>query len=175
MLVEQIDAVGLQPRQAGLGHRADTLGATVQARIGMAILEAELGGDHELVAERGQRLAEQFLVEERPIGFGGIEEGHALLDRGAQQRDRLAAVGRRTIAIAQPHAAQPEGGNPQAAAAQFTCLHGGAPAGGTGVMGDSHDSPAGYGDWIVRSAVGDERGSSIEEDRRQCISLAARR
>ena len=40
-------------------------------------LEAELGGDHHLVADRLQRLADHLLVRERAIDLGGVEEGHA--------------------------------------------------------------------------------------------------
>ena len=52
-------------------------------------VEAELGGDHDLVAERRERLADQLLVLERAIDLGGVEEGHAALDRGADQRDAV--------------------------------------------------------------------------------------
>ncbi len=36
-------------------------------------IEAEFGGDHHLVPERGERLAHQFLVDERTVDLGGIE------------------------------------------------------------------------------------------------------
>ena len=45
-------------------------------------VEAELGGDHDLVADRGERLAHQLLVDERPVDLGGVEEGDAALDGG---------------------------------------------------------------------------------------------
>ncbi len=54
-------------------------------------VEAELGGDHDLVAERRQRLADEFLVGERAVDLGGVEEGDAALDGRADQRDRLPA------------------------------------------------------------------------------------
>ena len=53
------------------------------ARI--AVLEAELGGDHHLVAERRKRLAEQFLIGERAIGFRRVEEGDATFEGGADE------------------------------------------------------------------------------------------
>ena len=50
-------------------------------------IEAEFGGDHDLFPERRQRFADQLLVGERAIDFGGVEEGDAALDGGADQRD----------------------------------------------------------------------------------------
>ena len=50
-------------------------------------VEAELGGDHDLVAHRLQRLADDLLVGERAVDLGGVEEGDAALDRRADQRD----------------------------------------------------------------------------------------
>jgi hypothetical protein len=41
-----------------------------------------------------------FLVEEGPISLSRVEEGHAALDRGANELDRILPVRRRTIAIA---------------------------------------------------------------------------
>ena len=81
-------------------------------------LEAELGGDHHLVAERRERLADQFLVGERAVDLGGVEEGDAALDGRADQRDHLALVRRRAVAEAQPHAAEAERRDLEAAAAE---------------------------------------------------------
>jgi hypothetical protein len=49
--------------------------------------EAELGGDHDLSRIGAQRLADEFLVGERAIDFGGVEEGDAAFDRRADQVD----------------------------------------------------------------------------------------
>ncbi|KAG0770713.1 hypothetical protein G6F57_014703 [Rhizopus arrhizus] len=129
VLVEQIDMVGAQALEAGLGHRTDVLRAAVQAGIDTRILEAELGGDHQPVAVRRQRLAEQIFIGVRAVHLGGVEEGHATFNGGVQQGDALAALDRLAIAMAQAHAAQAQGGNLQAAAAEFTCLHRRAPEG----------------------------------------------
>ena len=48
---------------------------------------AELGGDHDLVPDGGQRFAHQFLVRERTVDLGGVEEGDAALDGRTDQRD----------------------------------------------------------------------------------------
>ena len=42
-------------------------------------VEAELGRDHDAIAERSQSFADDLLVLERPIDLGGVEEGHALV------------------------------------------------------------------------------------------------
>ena len=55
-------------------------------------VEAELGGDHHLVADRRERLADQLLVGEGAVDLGGVEEGDAALDRRADQRDASAFV-----------------------------------------------------------------------------------
>jgi hypothetical protein len=48
--------------------------AAARARSGIDV-ETELGRYHHLIADRLERFADQFLVGERPIGFGCIEQG----------------------------------------------------------------------------------------------------
>ena len=43
-------------------------------------LEAELGGDHDLLAHRSKRFAHELFVRERPVDLGRVEEGDAALD-----------------------------------------------------------------------------------------------
>ncbi len=85
MLIEEIDDIGLQPLKRRLGDRLDVVGAAVDAAAAGSRLqidvEAELGRDCDLVAHGRERLADEFLVDERAIGFGGVEQGHASLDR----------------------------------------------------------------------------------------------
>ena len=54
-------------------------------------LEAELGRDHDLVADRFERLADELLVGERAVDLRGVEEGDAALDgcRGCSAIDSL--------------------------------------------------------------------------------------
>ena len=86
-------------------------------------VEAELGGDHDLVAEGRERLADQVLVGERPVDFGGVEEGYAALDRRADQRDRSPRVVRGAIGEAQAHAAEADRRNLEAALSKLALLH----------------------------------------------------
>lgn len=123
MLIEQVDAVGLQPLQRGLGHRLDIGGPAVEPGLDLAVPEAELGGDHHLVAERRERLTRQLLVDEGAISLGGVEQGHAAFERGPDHRNRLRRLGRGAVAIAQSHAAEAEGRDLKTALAQFARLH----------------------------------------------------
>jgi len=127
MLVQQIDALGAQPLQASLDGCLDMRRLAVGAgtsRTGYRVdIEAELGGDHHLVAHRRQRLAHQFFIGERAIGFRRIEVGNAPLHRRADQRDHLLLVCRRAVARAHAHAAQAEGGDFKALS-ESACLHG---------------------------------------------------
>ncbi len=73
--------------------------------------QPELGGDDHLVAHGGEGFPDEFLVGERAVDLGGVEEGDALVDGGADERDAVGVGGRRAVAVAQAHAAQPEGGH----------------------------------------------------------------
>ncbi len=69
--------------------------------------EAELGGDHDVAAERGEGLADEFFVDERAVRHGGVEERDAALHGGPDDRDAVAAVGGGAEAAADAHAAEP--------------------------------------------------------------------
>jgi len=69
-------------------------------------VEAELRGNHNLVADRLERLAHQFLVRERAIRLSRIEQGHAAAMGGTDQVDHLDLVGRRPIEHAHAHATE---------------------------------------------------------------------
>src|SRR3954471_9835630 len=101
MLVEQVDAVGPQPLQGGVGYFADTLRPAVLPLAGIAILEAELRGNHHLIPKWLKRLTEQLLIRPLRVGFGRIEEGDAALVSRAEELDGCLLLGRRAITIAQ--------------------------------------------------------------------------
>ena len=115
MLVEEVDAVGLEPLQHALGRALDVVGAAVEARAALARVgidvPAELGGDHHLVAHGRQRVADQFLVGKGAVGFGGIEQGHPALVRTADDADRLVAIGRLAIGGGEAHRAEADLGH----------------------------------------------------------------
>ena len=76
-----------------------------------------------LIAHRRERLADEFLVGERAIGFGGVEQGHAALDRRADQRNPGLLVDRRAIGMAQSHAAEADRRDLQATLSEFALQH----------------------------------------------------
>src|SRR4029077_19482814 len=87
-------------------------------------VETELGGDDHPVAQRRQRLADEFFVGEWAVDFGGIEEGDAALHGRAQHGNHLLLVSGGAVREAHSHAAQAEGGDFQVAVSQFSLLHG---------------------------------------------------
>ncbi len=123
VLIEQIDVVGAQPLQHRVDGAADVLGLAVcagPALTGVGVdVHPELGGDHNLIAHRLQGLPDDPFGFQRSVSLGGVEECHALVDGGADQRDHVLPTGYRAVERA-GHclAAQPDGGNlqwPQAA------------------------------------------------------------
>ena len=72
----------------GLGDLADVRRPAVEAGL-LAVLEleSELGGDHDLIANRRERFADEFFVRERPVRFGGVEERDAAINGRADDAD----------------------------------------------------------------------------------------
>ena len=123
VLVEEDDAIGAQALQRGVGDGADVFRPAVEAAGEDTARKAELGGDDHLVAKRRQRLADHLLVDERAVGFGGVEEGDAAFEGGADQGDRLMAIGGRAEAEAEAHAAKADGRDLEAAGSEFALLN----------------------------------------------------
>ncbi len=109
MLIENIDSVRLQALQCRLSDDSDALRAAVHAAGVVPLLEAELGRDHDLVANRRQCLTHDFLIGKGAIGLGRVEEGHAVLERRPNQRDRAGLIHSFTVSKVQPHAAEADG------------------------------------------------------------------
>ena len=84
MLVEQIDRSVLSRLSEASATALMCSGRLLSPAAALAgrqiDVEAELGRDHHLVTDGRERLADQFLVGERAIDLGGIEEGDAALD-----------------------------------------------------------------------------------------------
>jgi hypothetical protein len=109
-LVER-DLVELEPPQAALARLPQVVRMPVDRPLtGPGALQPALGGDHEVVRVRVERLADQLLADVRPVGVGGVDEVDAQLDRAAQHRLRLVPVGRRTPdpVPGDPHGPKPE-------------------------------------------------------------------
>src|SRR5262245_59194758 len=90
VLIEKIDSFGPEPLHGSLGDLLDMRRSAVQAALlaGFWIdVEAEFGGDHDLIAERLKRFAHDLLIGEWAVDFRGIEEGDAAFDSCTDQRD----------------------------------------------------------------------------------------
>ena len=79
VLVEQIDMVGAQALEGCLGNFLDVRGRAQRRAVAFDV-EAELGRDLHLVADRLERFADQLFVGVGPIDFCRIEERHALFE-----------------------------------------------------------------------------------------------
>ena len=76
VLVVQVDVVGAEPLQRTLDGGADVGRAAVEvpwARAGVRD-DAELGGQHHLVAAALERAADELLVDVRAVDLGGVDE-----------------------------------------------------------------------------------------------------
>jgi hypothetical protein len=106
VLVEQVDVVGAQPSQRALDGLGEVLWAAIEPGAGGAVVaEAELGGNHDLIADGREPFADDVFVAERPVRLGRVEERDAAVDGGAQHRDRSVALGGLAVVRAQAHAA----------------------------------------------------------------------
>jgi hypothetical protein len=116
VLVVEVDDVDLQAAEAGLGAGPHVLRPAVDDPATVRrVRERELGGQLNLVAAPGQRLADQFLVVAGAVDVGGIEEGDAEVEGARDGGQRLLAVGG-AVHLAHPHAAQAEGRDDEAVA-----------------------------------------------------------
>src|SRR5208283_5910840 len=104
MLIEQINRLDLEPLERSLNHTLDARRfAGYTALLAGVAIESELGGDDHLATERREGFADEFLVRERAIDFGGIEERDAEFDGFPNQRDHLLLVGSRAVTKAHAH------------------------------------------------------------------------
>ena len=118
MLIEQVDAVGSQPLEGRLGHRLICSGRLLvpprRAPVSRSMSKPNLVAMTTWSRIGCERLADQFLVGERAVGLGRVEEGHAAIVGGADQLDHLGLVGGRPVGGAHAHAAEAEGGDLEA-------------------------------------------------------------
>src|SRR3546814_19140841 len=94
VLIEKVDRVDAEPLERAFAGAPRVGGRAVDAGDLLALEpEAELGRDDQPIALAPDRFAEQFLVAERTIDFGGGEEGDAEVDRPVDLPRRLLHVG----------------------------------------------------------------------------------
>lgn len=109
-LIEQLDVIGLQPLQRRLGHPADLRGLAVDAATAgsghRVDVKAKFGGNPHMMAERGQRRADNLLVRPKAVSLGNVKEHDAKIIGIADQGDAGNAFRCRIINTSQAHTAK---------------------------------------------------------------------
>ena len=110
VLIQQIDGGHFQSLQHRLDNLTNALGPAVDA-VSRAVgidAEPELRRNHDMLAMRRQRLADELLVREWTISFSRVEHRHAAFDRRVDQSDGVVAGGGGAVGPRQSHAAVPD-------------------------------------------------------------------
>src|SRR6476646_4247002 len=107
-----------------MGDFLDVLGTTVETGLlAFDDLETELGRNCNLIAKWSKCFANQFFVGEGAVDLGGIKERDATLDGRTDNLNALLFVDGRTVAEAQAHAAESDGGDLQVGFSEFADFH----------------------------------------------------
>src|SRR3954452_13293076 len=109
MLIKEIDSIALEALQRRLSHLTDVRGAAVKACLLTVLeLEAELGRNHHLIADRRQCVADELFVREWSVRFGRIEERHTTFECCPNDRETVFTGASGAVAKADAHAAEAE-------------------------------------------------------------------
>src|SRR5258706_8308152 len=125
VLVEKIDVVRAEASQHRVCCALDVLRLAVEpaafARRRINV-EAELGGDHDLVAEGRQRFPDQGFVGPGTVGLGSIKKGDAEVVGAANDADALGLFRRLAVGRSEAQGPKAEFGHLQGA--QLSLAHG---------------------------------------------------
>ena len=95
MKLVEVDALEAQGAQAAFECRAQVFGSSVGGPlVGGGPQQSALGGDHETVGIRIQRLGDELLADPGSVAVGRVDEVHAQLDRATQHAPGFGAVRR---------------------------------------------------------------------------------
>ena len=82
--------IGAETGQRRIASSGDVLGAPVDERsAGLVAAHAELGGDRHLVAVGANGIAQDRLTGVAAVVLGGVEEGHAQVERSMDRGGEL--------------------------------------------------------------------------------------
>src|ERR1700722_15302465 len=115
MLVVKINMVDAETFETGIAGCTHIRRCSTDAEgraVGSAH-DAELGGQHDLVAPRFQHLSEQAFVGTDPVHVGGVEEVDADIERSIEHVEVRGFV-RWAIKVRHAHAAEADGGDLEA-------------------------------------------------------------
>jgi hypothetical protein len=118
MQVVEIDIVGAQTGEALLECRTN-LGALAETRYAAA---TELGRQHHVGAASGDRPADDLLAVTGPIDVGGVDEGHAELERACHGRLGVAVL-RGAVDAGEAHGSEPDGRDHRPRISETAMLH----------------------------------------------------
>lgn len=103
MLIEKVNVVGAEALQGRFDGSLYVIRLAVQATFHLTSLgvdvEAELRRDLHAVSERGNALAKDALALQRSICLSRVEEGHALIMSGSDERHHFGAVWRQGVEL----------------------------------------------------------------------------
>ncbi|KAF1855195.1 hypothetical protein Lal_00003742 [Lupinus albus] len=118
--IEQVDAVGAQAPEAGLHRLEDPLARQALLVGALAEREAELGGQHPVVASRGDGASDDLLGAAGVVDVRRVDEVDALLEGLVDDAPGGGFVG----LAAEHHGAQAQGRDFEGAAPQVAVIHG---------------------------------------------------
>jgi hypothetical protein len=112
VLVVEVDVVHAETLEGGVAGPTDVVGVAInsQARSVLTSFVTELGGEHDLIATRGDGSTHETLVREGSVHVGGVEEGHTRIESGVDDSDRLIVV-RLSVELGHAHAPESLGGD----------------------------------------------------------------
>ena len=125
VLVVEVDVIDSQPLQRGLAGGVDVLGAAVDRaprRLARGDLDAELGGEKDLLAPARDRGADKHLIGVGAVHVRGVEERAAEV-QGARDRRRRFVVVTGSVEGRHPHAAESERGDGGSVGSKRARLH----------------------------------------------------
>jgi hypothetical protein len=117
--VDVVDAEAAQRAVDALAHVSRGAVAADRERRGVLDDEADLRGQHRLLAAAGERAAHDLLVGERPVHVRRVDQRHAELECPVDDRDGAVVVALRAgVGPGHAHAAEADGAGLQAARAE---------------------------------------------------------
>ncbi len=120
MLLVEVDVVGLQALQAGLDGGEDIAARRTLLLAAVVHRLAELGGEHDILATLAEHVPQHGFRAAAPcVDVGGVEQRDPEVDGFVDDLARGLGVG----ALAEIVAADADGGDAQAGAAEITNIH----------------------------------------------------
>ena len=92
MLVVEVDAIGVEALEGAFDRDADVRRAAVGSVAARVRHEPELRGQHDLVAPALDRPSDELLIRVGSVHLGGVDEGHAEVERPVDGADGLRVV-----------------------------------------------------------------------------------